>query len=256
LVVRGLDLFDIKWSRKIKITINGKEYARLADVPEDFRTVPKGSDGDGISDAGRQGKKTWRVAGFVRFGGANEPLDAYRGVPVALPGGFQLDDNGLERRISWRWFSWYAMRGIIFAGIFCVPFAFVLYAYANSPDKSWPAPALAITLLLGLPAVVTIYGWLAYLVNRTTVRVDAMRVSVRHGPLPWLGSKDVERADIDGVVSERVINDSDSSDGTIFQPREIYLVKLIFKSGKTRRLVTGLRAPDQALFIEQQIRKA
>ncbi len=59
------------------------------------------------------------------------------------------------------------------------------------------------------------------------------------------------------VVSERVINDSsDSSDGTIFQPREIYRVKLMLKSGKTRSLVTGLRVPDQALFIEQQIWKA
>jgi hypothetical protein len=63
-------------------------------------------------------------------------------------------------------------------------------------------------------------------------------------------------ADIDAVMSERAINDSDSSDGSIFQPREIYLVKLILKSGKTRRFVTGLLSPDQALFIEQQIRKS
>ena len=249
-------MFDINWSRKIKITINGKEYARLEDVPEEFRALLKDSDGDGIPDVARQGKRTWRFTGFVSLGGASEPLDAHRGVPVALPDGFQLDDDGLERRVSWRWFSWYAMRGIIFAAIFSVPFAFVLYAYVNSPDKSWPAPALAITLLLALPAAATIYGWLAYLVNRTTVRVDTARVSVRHGPLPWLGAKDVAKADIDGVVSERVINDSsDSSDGTIFQPREIYLVKLMLKSGKTLSLVTGLRAPDQALFIEQQIRK-
>ena len=97
-------MFDIKWSRKVKIT------------------------------------------GFVSFGGASESLDAPRGVPVALPDGFQLDDDGLERRVSWRWFSWYAMRGIIFAAIFSVPFALVLYAYVNSPDKSWPAPALATSL--------------------------------------------------------------------------------------------------------------
>src|SRR5262245_10121747 len=149
------------------------------------------------------------------------------------------------------------MRGIIFAAIFSVPFAFVLYAYVNSPDKAWPAPALAITLLLAVPGAATIYGWLAYLVNRTTVRVDATGVSVRHGPLPWLGAKDVAKADIDGAVSEKVINDSsDSSDGTIFEPREIYQVRLNLKSGRTLSLVTGLRTPDQALFIEQQIRKA
>ena len=83
------------------------------------------------------------------------------------------------------------MRGIFFAGIFSVPFAFVLYAYVNSPDKSWPGPALAISISLALPAAVTIYGWLAYLINRTTVRVGAARISVQHGPLPWLRSKNV-----------------------------------------------------------------
>jgi hypothetical protein len=250
-------LFDISWSRKIKITINGKEYDRLEDVPPEFRALLKNSGLDGTPGATRQRKRTWRVTGLVSFGGANERLYAQPGVPVALPDGFQLDDDGLERRVSWRWFSWFAMRGIIFAAIFSVPVAFVLYAYINSPDKSWPPQVLAITLLMALPAAATIYGWLAYLVNRTTVRVNATGVSVRHGPLPWLGARDVATADIDGVVSERVINDSaDSSDGTIFEPRVIYSVKLMLKSGKIVTLVTGLRAPNQALFIEQQIRKA
>jgi hypothetical protein len=208
-------------------------------------------------DLFRQEKKTWRFAASVNVRSASEPLSANPSVPVALPDGFQLDDDGLELRISWRWFSWYAMRGIIFAAIFSVPVGFVLYAYVNSPDKSWPAPVLAITLLLALPPAVTIYGLLAYILNSTTIRVDATRVSVRHSPLPWLGAKHVSTADIDGVVSEIEINDSsDSSDGTIFQPREVFAVKLMLKSGKTRRLVTGLRSPDQALFIEQQIRKA
>ncbi len=250
-------MFDIHWSRKIKITINGKEYARVEDVPEEFRALLQDSDGDGIPDVARQGKRTWRVRGSVSLGDASEPLDAHRDVPVTLPAGFQFEDNGLEQRVSWRWFSWHAMRGIIFAAIFIVPFAFMLYSYVNSSDKSWPAPAMAIALLLALPAAATSYRWLAYVVNRTTVRVDATRISVLHGPLPWPGFKDIARADIDKVVSERVINDSsDSSDGTIFQPREIYRIKLILKNGKTLRLVSGLLAPEQALFIEQLIRTA
>jgi hypothetical protein len=236
---------DIKWSRKIKITINGKQYERQEDVPEEFRALLNGS---------AQRKRTWSVAGSVNIAAAGEPLHAYRGAPVTLPQGFQLEDDGLERRISWRWFSWYAMRGLIFTAIFSAPFAFVLYAYVNSSNRSWPTPVAAITVLLALPGAATLYGWLAYLINRTTVRADATRISVRHGPLPWRG-KDVLRGDIGTIVSERVINDSDSSDGTIFQPREIYLVKLVLKNGKTVKLVTGLRAPEEALFIEQQILK-
>jgi len=244
---------DINWSRKIKITINGKEYTRLEDVPDEFRSLLQNS---GIRDVELQRKRTWRIASFIQLNPASEPLDTHGGISVDVPEDFEFDDDGMERRVSWRWFSWHAMRGIIFAAIFSVPFAFVLYAYINSPDKSWPAPAAAMALLLALPPAVTIYGWLAYLINRTTVRVNAARVSAQHGPLPWLRGKDMARADIDGVVSERLINDSDSSDGTVFQPREIYRVKLILKSGKKRRLVSGLLAPEQALFIEQQIRKA
>jgi len=235
-------LFDINWSRKIKVTINGKEYARLEDVPEEFRTL-----------AG-QGKRTWKLSGFFQVAGASQPLTSL-GVPVALPDGFQLDNDGLERRISWRWFSWHALRGILFAAIFSVPFDFVLYIYVHSPDKSWPAPVLATTLLFALLPAATIYVWIAYLINRTTVRVNPTRISVQHGPIPWPARKDVAKADIAGVVSERVINDSDSSDGSIFQPRELYQVRLMLKNGKTRKLVIGLLSPDHALFIEQQIRK-
>jgi hypothetical protein len=211
---RELDVFDINWSRKIK------------------------------------------VSGFVSFNTAGQPLHPYSSIPIAAPEGIQLEDNGLERLISWRWFSWHSMRAIIFAAIFSVPVGFMLYAYLNSSDKSWPTAALAIALTFALPPAVTIYGWLAYLFNRTTVRVDSSSISVRHGPLPWLRAKDVAKADIDTIISEMVINDSDSSDGTIFQPREIYRVRLKLKTGKTVKLVNGLRRADEALFIEQQIWKS
>ena len=249
-------MFDVNWSRRIKITVNGKEYARMEDVPEEFRTLFKDRFGAGIPHASPHVKRTWSFAGFVNVTGMGEPLDALGVGPIALPDGFQLDDDGLERRISWRLFSWYAMRGILFAAIFSVPFAFMLYAYVNSSNKSWSAPVLAIAVSLTLPGTAVMYGWLAYLINRTTVIVDRARISVRHGPLPWLGARNVAREDIQGIVSERVINDSaDSSDGTIFQPRVIYRVKLVLKNGKTRKLVTNLRTPEQAFFIEQQIRQ-
>jgi hypothetical protein len=105
-VVRGFGLFDINWSRKIKITINSKEYARLEDVPEEFRTSFKNSGDAGTRHVSPHGTRSWRAAGFVNLSGTGEPLGPYRADPIALPDGFQLDDDGLERRISWRWFSW------------------------------------------------------------------------------------------------------------------------------------------------------
>ena len=85
-------MFDINWSRKIKITINGKEYARLEDVPEEFRALLKDIDGDGIPDVSRQGKRAWRVAGFISLSGASEPWQhlmtvAPRNAQLLLPCG-------------------------------------------------------------------------------------------------------------------------------------------------------------------------
>jgi len=84
LVVRGLDLFDINWSRKIKITINGKEYARLEDVPEEFRALLKDSDGDGIPDVAGKGRgrgdsrvssaSAARVSLWTRTGASRSPF--------------------------------------------------------------------------------------------------------------------------------------------------------------------------------------
>jgi hypothetical protein len=187
----------------------------------------------------------------------SEPLDLDPDVPVAPPDGFQCDNDGPERRISWRWISWDSMKGLFFAAMFGVPFACMLYAYWHTPaNKPWPAQAMAALLLFGLPPAGIFYMWLGYLINRTTLRVDAARVSVRHGPLPWLGARNALKADIAQVFSEKVINSSsDSSDGTAFEPQETYRVLLLLKGGKTLKLVTGLLAPEQALFLEQQIRR-
>lgn len=48
LVVREPRFVRYQLLAEIKITINGKEYARVEDVPEEFRALLKNSDRDGI----------------------------------------------------------------------------------------------------------------------------------------------------------------------------------------------------------------
>lgn len=249
--------------KKGSIIVNGAEYERLEDVPEEFRSKIK----DALAQAKPErreavpsGASTFRIGPLtIKSHGRYlyEPLDMDLDAPVARPDGFRLDENGPERRISWRWISWDSVIGIYFAAVFGVPFAFMLYAYKHTPaDKPWPAQAMAVLLLFGLPPAVFTYWWLAYLVNRTTLRLDAARISVRHGPLPYWGAQDVLRTDIARVFSEkRTCSSSDTSDGTAFEPETTYLVKLQLKGGETLTLVSGLLAPEQALYLEQQIRR-
>lgn len=247
-----------------KITVNGKEYERLEDVPEPFRSKLK----EGMAQAkpvvvnyAPSGISTFKLGPFTfRSYGTfiNEPLDLDPDAPAAPPDGFRFDQNGPERRVSWRWISWDSAIGIYFAAIIGVLFAFMLYIYLHSPaDKPWPSQAMAMLWLFGLPPAAIAYTWLCYLVNRTTLRVDAARASVRHGPLPCWGAKDVLKGDIARVFSEKRIDTrNDGSGGAMFAPKATYEVKLLLKGGKTIKLVSGLLAPEQAMFIEQQIRRA
>lgn len=244
-------MFNINWTKKTKIIVDGKEYERLEDLPERLRSLLKDSDGDGIPDIAAQGKKTWKIEPFIKITPRpGEPLDMDPNIPVALPDAFQLDDNGIERRISWRWISMRAVGTFLFIMIWDSILAVVLHGAFLG--KTPPLSILAILLISGGIGAGINYAVAAYLINRTSVRVDTSRVSVEHGPLPWFGAKEVLRTDIDRVISEKHTQLDD--DGG-FEPRVTYKVLLLLNGGATLSLVAGLHSPEQALFIEQQIRK-
>lgn len=250
---RSIAMFNINWTKKTKIVVDGKEYERLDDLPEHLRSLLKDRDGDGIPDVAAQGKKTWGFEPVIKVNfHPGEPLEMDPNVPVTLPDGFRFDDNGSERRISWRWFSLGIIGALFFVALWDGIAGFTLRAALST--KNLPLPALLVLLLLAICGIAMTYGVIAYLVNRTIIHLDPARLSVEHGPLPWFGAKDIPKVDISRVWSEKVGQASD--DDTMFEPSVTYRVKLILKGDKTLNLVTGLHAPEQALFIEQQIRKS
>ena len=245
--------------KKSRIVVNGKEYERLEDVPEPFRSKLKDNVScaiPGIAKLVTREKSAWNIPSIsFSFSSQSEPLDSDPNVPVAPPDGFQFEDKGLERLISWRWISWQTLGATVFITLWDVVMAFVLHAICSSKNAFKGAPLwvpLAIVALIAVGISMT-YAVAAYLVNRTSVQLRSGQVSVWHGPLPWFGEKDVTRADIARVWSEKIGQVTDED--TAFVPAVSYAVKLLLKAGKTLNLVSGLLAPEQALFIEQQIRK-
>lgn len=178
-----------------------------------------------------------------------EPLGT--SAPVAAPDGFRCEDNGRERRISGRWFSLGAVGALFFVALWDGVYGVVLHFALSS--QNLPLSGAIVLLILGILGIGMAYAAIAYLVNRTSVRVDASRVSVGHGPLPWFGGKVIPKTEISRVWSEKIGSASDED--TLFEPSVTYSVRLLLKGGETVNLVTGLRAPEQALFIEQQTRK-
>lgn len=186
-------------------------------------------------------KKIW----IVINGTAGELLAVDPAVRLAPPEGFRIDDDG--RRVSWRWFTWSAVGGLAFAIVFDGILAVWLYCVSLTGAPLFVAAAALLMTAIGTGMT---YSIVALLVNRTTLRVDAAEVSVRHGPLRWFGEKNVRRADIDSVRCEKI----EGSDETLWDPALSYSVTLALKGGGTLNLVAGLRDPEQALYIEQLIR--
>jgi hypothetical protein len=88
-------------------------------------------------------------------------------------------------------------------------------------------------------------GWL----NRTRISVDQGKVSVRHGPLPWLGNKDIEGSMLKQLYSKEKISRGRNSSSTSYE------VHAIMSNGRNVKLVSGLESSEQALYIEQEIER-
>jgi hypothetical protein len=176
-----------------------------------------------------------------------EPLLRDPSVRVPLPRGFRFEPHGGGWRLSWRWISIQAVAVSLFALLWDSILVATLYGVSSS--KSFPLFVVVCLLALVLTGAGMTYTAIAYLIDRTSVIVDGAQVSVRHGPLPWFGERTVARADIAGVVSEKHTTDDDGG----FDPAVTYKVVLLLKTGGTLTLVSGLRRPEHALFIEDQI---
>lgn len=164
--------------------------------------------------------------------------------PMPLPPQFQVHERGRELIIIHRWFTW----AYPVLGLFCaVWMGFLVFVYAVALQPGTPL----LTRLLPL-AHVAVGVWLAYttvagLVNRTTISIDRNHVSVRHGPLPWPGNADVPGTTLDQVFCTAK---------TVRQQRRtqtFYHVDALLKNGRRLRLLRGLGAREQALFIERAI---
>jgi hypothetical protein len=83
------------------------------------------------------------------------------------------------------------------------PFAFIL-----AMAVAWNVQAARMLLRNSDPifdavqlvgSAVLVYFTVCAFVNSTTIEANGERVVVRHGPLPWLGARDLAAADIAGV---------------------------------------------------------
>lgn len=169
-------------------------------------------------------------------------------IELGLPDQLELRNQGSGIEIIRRWFGWRVLLVTAFA-VFWNGFLYSWYSFAlsfDSPLASYMTlfPLIHVAAGVGL-AYTALAGWL----NRTRIAVDQGRISVRHGPLPWLGNKDLDGSTLKQVYSKEKISRGRNSTSTTYE------VHAITASGKNEKLLSGLETSEQALYIEQEIER-
>lgn len=172
---------------------------------------------------------------------------------VPKPRSFTVENWGPELVLSWRWYShgiWIAIPFLVIWNGFLV----VWYAAAVaglSDDKAEPTawfmllfPVLHVAIGVG-----GIYAVLCGFFNRTVIRVSGGELSVRHGPIPYPGNRQILTADIKQLFCTETIHRGKRSSRTTYN----LLVKV--KEGDKITLLSGLDDLDQGLYVEQQIER-
>jgi len=178
-------------------------------------------------------------------------------LPVPMPERITREVLPSGLRLTWRWMS-PAAYFLVFFCVFWDGFLVFWYATATS-DVDWSqgaealaGPRLMMLLfpLLHVAAGIGItYFTVCKFVNRTVVDVSPRELVVRIEPLPWPGKRAVAPLQIAQIYREEVVRHG--KNGTTIT----YQLSAALKDGKKLKLLSGLEAADQALYLEQEIER-
>jgi hypothetical protein len=181
--------------------------------------------------------------------GAGGPATGKARPRVPQPPGITVEDLGGGLRLTRRWFVWAAL----FLTFFCVAWdSFLIFWYAMAVGMggggafSWIAiifPVAHVAAGVGLT-----YFTLALYLNRTVLEVNNGRLTVRSGPLPWPGNRDLDVSEVEQIFCQE--STSRSRNGNVSFS---YNVSAVLKGGRKETLLSSLPNQDQALFVEQLV---
>ena len=144
----------------------------------------------------------------------------------------QEESNYLK--ITCSWFTWgdlLCFLGLIFLNLYA--FNLIFYVISN--------PLL--TILYPVIWFLT-YFYLGRVFNRTILEVKDNNLSSSHKPVPWFENISFHSKDLQEIYSKEVRAKTMN-----------YIVKGKLKDGKEVKLISFLQKPEDALFIEEKLKK-
>jgi len=166
---------------------------------------------------------------------------------VPMPSRFRVEEEPGLLRISWSWFT----PATVFLTFFCIAWdSFLVFWYGmalagkNTPWLMVVFPIAHVAVGVGLT-----YRVIAGYVNRTVVEVSRRELSIKHGPLPWLGSRAYPAAELRQLYCEQQLNRGKNGATTVYQ------LNAIDQYGAKKTLLSSLEEAAQALYLEEQLER-
>lgn len=179
---------------------------------------------------------------------------------VPVPARVAVEDHGHELEIRHRWFQWPLLFLLFFAiawDSFLVGWYWMLTSGPFGGDRGIPGPFKLIFFLFPIAHVAVgiglTYFVMAGLCNSTVIRVVHGMLSVRHGPLPWLGNIDLATEGIEQINCQNKLHKSRDEHG--HSTTSIHYDVHAVIGGQQQKLLSGLHDAEHALFIEQRLER-
>ena len=189
------------------------------------------------------------VFNFVRRGGAvSAPIAAEA---LARPPYMHVDRQGRRLLIRWRWFT-PANLGM---AVFCLAWDSFLIFWYSTAFHSRHTPWIMIVFPIGHLAVGVglTYATLCGFLNHTTMEISPEGLTVRHGPLPSRGNRQLAASQIRQPFCERSVSRYWNQKSNRNNSAPTFNVSVILNDGTKVKLIRGLRELTDARYLERQI---
>lgn len=171
-------------------------------------------------------------------------------IEVMLPPGFEAFNtlSALDIEITWRQttkgIGFFIFFALFWNGILSI---FIVTALVTGAYEMILFTSLHLLIGLGL-----IYYILSVMLNKTYIFVSRREISVEHRPirLPFYPNRSITAMDLDQLFVQKYV-----SGKTNGRPNHAFSVIARMRTGSDITLVKGLRQPEQATYVEQQIEK-
>jgi hypothetical protein len=110
-----------------------------------------------------------------------------------------------ELTIEYKWFKLMAFF-LVFFCLFWDGFLIAWYTILGSVDEGGDIVFFLFPLIHVAVGISLTYYTVALFVNKTTIKVNANSIDIKHAPLPWLGSKTVETKNIEQLYVKEKVN--------------------------------------------------